>query len=239
MNQQLSNSEGTSINITKVRGDLENIITNIEETRLPERAYQILRLAIRDLKLMPGKTILEREMAEVLEMSRTPVREALVRLQTEGVVKLIPRKGFTVEPIERDDLRETYEIVEVLEGLAASIATSKVENIDLEELESLVVSQEEALKENDLESWAKLDDLFHLKIIKHANNKRLSSVIEIHADQLYRARMFTISERPLPWQSIVEHRAILACMRAKDNKAAELSMQSHRKRARNEILKAL
>ncbi|UOQ94665.1 GntR family transcriptional regulator [Halobacillus shinanisalinarum] len=232
------NSE-TSINIKKVQEELVHIMNNVKDTKLPQRAYQILRLAIRDLKLMPGKTFLEREMAEVLGMSRTPVREALIRLQTEGVVRLIPRRGFIVEPIETDDLRETYEVVEVLEGLTAKLATDKIDDQELDDLEALIDEQERALKENDLTEWAKHDDLFHFKIINYADNKRLTNVIEVHADQLYRTRLFTINKRPLPFRSIVEHRAIIACMRANDGKAAQESMQSHRKRARNEILKAL
>ncbi|WP_163528591.1 GntR family transcriptional regulator [Halobacillus ihumii] len=239
MKEQNDKISETSMNIKKVQGEIMHIVDNVKDTKLPQRAYQILRLAIRDLKLMPGKTFLEREMAEVLGMSRTPVREALIRLQTEGVVRLIPRRGFIVEPIETDDLRETYEVVEVLEGLAASLATDKIDDLELDDLEVLIDYQERALKENDLTEWAKHDDLFHFKIINYADNKRLTNVIEVHADQLYRARLFTINKRPLPFRSIVEHRAIIACMRANDGKAAQESMQSHRKRARNEILKVL
>ncbi|WP_181346832.1 GntR family transcriptional regulator [Thalassobacillus sp. CUG 92003] len=229
----------SSIDIQKVQQDLEPIINNVTERKLPLRAYQILRLAIRNLKLLPGKTILEREIAEVLGMSRTPVREALIRLQTEGVVKLIPRKGFEIEPIEAKDLREIYEVVEMLEGLAAKLSTNTLSEEELFELETLIEQQEIATNENNLEEWARLDNLFHFKIINAAENERLSNVIDVHADQLYRARLITINKRPLPFQSIVEHRAIVACMRAKDGDGAQVSMQSHRKRARNEILKAL
>ncbi|TCP25580.1 DNA-binding GntR family transcriptional regulator [Scopulibacillus darangshiensis] len=239
MKEQNAKSTETSIDIQKVQEELEHIMNNVKDTKLPQRAYHILRLAIRDLKLMPGKTILEREIADVLEMSRTPVREALVRLQTEGVVRLIPRKGFIVEPIEKEDLRETYEVVEELEGLAAKLATDKIGEQELNELDSLIDCQEQAIKENNLTEWARLDDLFHFKIINYADNKRLSNVIEVHADQLFRARLFTINKRPLPFRSIVEHQAIIACMRANDGEAAQVSMQSHRKRARNEILKVL
>ncbi|MFS0750928.1 GntR family transcriptional regulator [Oceanobacillus sp. 1P07AA] len=228
-----------SIDIQKVQQDLKPIISNVKEKKLPLRAYQILRLAIRNLKLVPGKTILEREIAEVLGMSRTPVREALIRLQTEGVVNLIPRKGFEIEPIEAKDLREIYEVVEMLEGLSAKLSTNTINEEELGNLEVLIEQQEKAITENDLEEWARLDNLFHFKIIEYANNKRLSNIIEVHSDQLYRARLITINKRPLPFQSIVEHRAIVACMKARDVDSAQTSMQSHRKRARNEILKAL
>ncbi|UOQ45481.1 GntR family transcriptional regulator [Halobacillus salinarum] len=239
MKDQTTKNTASSINIQKVQEDLEPIIMNVTERKLPLRAYQILRLAIRNLKLLPGKTILEREIAEVLGMSRTPVREALIRLQTEGVVNLIPRKGFKIEPIEERDLREIYEVVEMLEGLAAKLATNTTSEEEILNLEWLIEQQEKAINEKDLEEWARLDNLFHFKIIEFAENKRLSNVIEVHADQLYRARLLTINKRPLPFQSIVEHRAIVACMRARNGDAAQASMQSHRKRARTEILTAL
>ncbi|WLR58846.1 GntR family transcriptional regulator [Guptibacillus hwajinpoensis] len=237
-NQQVKNTE-VSIDIAKVQEELAPIFSTVTEKKLPQRAYQILRLAIRELKLLPGNTILEREIAEVLGMSRTPVREGLIRLQAEGKVNLIPRKGFEVEPISAKDLREIYEVVEMLEGLAAKLSTDTITTEELTELESLIDLQEKAIKENDLGEWAKLDNLFHFKIIQYAQNNRLSSVVEVHDDQLYRARLITINNRPLPYQSIIEHRAIVACMRAKDGVSAQMSMQSHRQRARNEILEVL
>lgn len=211
-------------------------LESLQEYRLPQRAYHIIRLAIRDLVLPPGKTLLEREMSEVLEMSRTPVREALVRLETERVVRLIPRRGFIVEPIVREDLKEIYQIIENLDGLAIEIATNKARDEEINQLEAIIEKQEEALENKDLKKWAVLDERFHSMIIELAENKRLSSVIEIHSDQTYRARLFTINDRPFPLRSIKEHQAIIACMRAKDENAARIMMQSHRKRAQQEIL---
>lgn len=231
-----------SLHPTSMEKEVLFFINNLEgfdEYRLPQRAYHIVRLAIRDLILPPGKTILEREMAEALQMSRTPVREALVRLETEGMVRLIPRRGFIVEPIEREDLKQIYEIVERLDGLAVSLATVKVGKEEIDQLESLIEQQEEALEQNNLKKWAVLDDEFHNLIIDYAKNKRLRTVIDSHSDQLYRARLFTINHRPLPFHSIVEHKAIISCMKAKDSNAASVLMQSHRNRARNEILTAV
>jgi DNA-binding GntR family transcriptional regulator len=214
-------------------------LNEYHEYRLPQRAYHIIRLAIRDLILPPGQTILEREMAEVLQMSRTPVREALVRLETEGVVRIIPRRGFIVEPIEREDLKQIYEMVETLDGLAVTLATAKMGEEEIHQLESLIEQQEKALEQENLKKWAILDDQFHNLIIKYAENKRLNAVIDIHSDQLYRARLFTINKRPVLNRSIIEHKAIISCMKTKEGDAARLVMQSHRNRARNEILAAL
>lgn len=239
---RIDNEKSFSLNEASIEKEVLFFIDNLEgfdEYRLPQRAYHIIRLAIRDLILPPGKTILEREMAEVLQMSRTPVREALVRLETEGMVRLIPRRGFIVEPIEREDLKQVYEIVETLDGLAVGLATEKVGEEEISKLELLIKDQEEALEQNDLKTWAVLDDQFHHLIIDYAENKRLRAVIDSHSDQLYRARLFTINHRPLPFHSIVEHKAIISCMKAKDGRAASVLIQSHRNRARNEILAAV
>ncbi|MGO4889991.1 GntR family transcriptional regulator [Anaerobacillus sp. MEB173] len=214
-------------------------LKDLDNYRLPQRAYHIIRLAIRDLILAPGRTILEREMAETLEMSRTPVREALVRLETEGMVRLVPRRGFIVEPIAKDDLMEIYEIVETMDGLAVEKATEEIHGNEIIQLEQLIEQQEMMLKETNLKKWAMLDDQFHNLIIKFARNKRLNSVIDIYSDQLYRARLFTINHRPMPNKSIIEHKAIIACMKAGDGAAARMVMQSHRNRARNEIIDAI
>ncbi|MRG84837.1 GntR family transcriptional regulator [Salinibacillus xinjiangensis] len=226
----------------KIKGDfllyLEGL-KDFEQYRLPQRAYHIIRLAIRDLILPPGSMILEREMSEALEMSRTPVREALVRLETEGVLRLVPRRGFVVEPIEKQDLVEIYDIAGSLEGLAVDLATSNVGQEEIKILDEIVAEQEQALEQKDLHKWAQLDDRFHSSLIDFSQSKRLRSVIDIHADQIYRARLFTIRYRPLPFQSIEEHKAIISCIRAKDPKASRLLMQSHRKRTLKEILKVI
>ena len=244
-NNQIKDEEiekNYSLNETNLEQEAYFYINKLKEYgeyRLPQRAYHIIRIAIRDLILPPGKTILEREMAEVLQMSRTPVREALVRLETEGLVRIIPRRGFIVEPIERDDLNQIYEIVETLDGLAVNLASTKVGEEEINQLEKLIEQQEEALEQEDLKKWAILDDQFHNLIIKFADNKRLNASIDIHSDQLYRARLYTINHRPVLTKSITEHKAIIACMKTGEGAAARLVMQAHRNRARKEIVDAL
>ncbi|WP_373893729.1 GntR family transcriptional regulator [Virgibacillus sp. CBA3643] len=226
-------------NVNYLKEDLSEIMQYIQEPRLPQRAYHIIRTAIRNLKLAPGKTFLERETAELLGMSRTPIREALVRLQTEGMITLVPRRGFIINPIKKDDLKEIYEITESLDGLAVELATNEITKDELQHLKELIAQQKESLSKNNLYNWSLLDDQFHADIIKYANNTRLTNVIDIHSDQLYRARLYTINNRPTPHRSVTEHQAIIACMEAQNPEAARLGMHSHRKRALFEILKAL
>ncbi|CAH0321820.1 HTH-type transcriptional repressor RspR [Peribacillus simplex] len=217
---------------------LSNLDVN-GESRLPQRAYLAVRHAIRHLQLPPGQTVLEREMAEILGMSRTPVRESLVRLETEGWVRLIPRRGFIVAPLVADDLQQIYEVVEALDGVAGRLATGRATHQELNQLEHLIEEQEKALELNDLLSWTELDDQFHNYIVDLAQNPRLRGIVDSQSDQLYRARLYTIGLRPKPTRSVTEHKAILAVMRAGEPEAVRTMLQSHRYRARNEILEAL
>lgn len=211
----------------------------LEEDRLPQRAYAIIRHAIRNLVLPPGRTILEREVAEILGMSRTPVREALVRLENDEALQLIPRRGFYVEPIEKNDLSDIYQLSATLDGLAIELAALQMDNEAINRLETLVDKQQEALNNKEFSQWAKLDDEFHSEIVKCSTNESLNKVIGIYSDKLYKARLYTINHRPSPDMSIIEHRAMIACLRAKDAKAAKVLMESHRRRAQKEILNAL
>ncbi|MFC3524728.1 GntR family transcriptional regulator [Marinococcus halophilus] len=172
-------------------------------------------------------------------MSRTPVREALIRLQTEGLVRVVPRKGFAVTPIERKNLMEIYEIAESLDGLAAELAVRNTNEGTLSQLEALISEQKTALESKNLKNWAILDDDFHSRIIQAAGNERLNDLIEFHADHLFRARLYTVNKRPLPTNSILEHEAIVACLKTNDGKAARTIMESHRRRASRDILNVI
>lgn len=206
------------------------------EDRLPQQAYIIIQKAIRNLQLQPNEAFLEREIIEMLEMSRTPVREALIRLEMDRWIRLIPRKGFSVEPIIKENIEQICQIAEALDGVAAELATLNTEEKHLEILDSLIVRQEKYLDENDLKAYLDVDNQFHNLIVEYSQNERLQNIMDSHSDQLYRARLFTINERKLPVRSIMEHRAIVAAMRAQDSKAAQLLMHSHRHRGGQEIL---
>lgn len=206
------------------------------EDRLPQQAYMIIQKAIRNLQLQPNEAFLEREIIEMLEMSRTPVREALIRLEMDRWIRLIPRKGFSVEPIIKENIEQICQIAEALDGVAAELATLNMDEEHLGILDSLIAHQEKHLNENNLKAYIDVDNQFHNLIVEYSQNERLQNIMDSHSDQLYRARLFTINERKLPIRSIMEHRAIVAAMRAKDSKAAQLLMHSHRHRGGQEIL---
>jgi DNA-binding GntR family transcriptional regulator len=210
-----------------------------DKSRLPQRAYRALRHAITHLQLPPGQKFLEREIVEAMDMSRTPVREALVRLEVEGWVRLMPRHGFSVSPIVESDLRHVYEVVESLDGLAGRLAAARITDEQLRQLELLIKKQSDALEADDLLKWAELDDDFHRNIIAFAQNPWLLTIMDSYSDQIYRARLYTVGARPKPMRSTEEHTAIVATMRASNVEATQRIMESHRRRTLEEILGAL
>jgi DNA-binding GntR family transcriptional regulator len=210
-----------------------------EETRLPQRAYLAIQHAICYLDLPPGMKVLEREMTRILQMSRTPVREALVRLEVEGWIRLVPRHGLIVSPIEPEPLREIFEVTAGLDGIAGTFAAERATSDELDELHRVVDEQDWALRNGELLKWAKLDDQFHNLIIDMAHNERLKSIMNTLSDQVYRARLYTIERRAKPQRSIEEHRVIAATLKAKEADAARILLQSHRRRGSDEVIDIL
>jgi DNA-binding GntR family transcriptional regulator len=195
-----------------------------------------LQRAIRDLILPPGQMVLEQEVSEALRMSRTPVREALVRLGADGLVDLVPRHGFLVMRLVADVLQEIYEIVEGLEGIGVTLTAERITDGGVKALQGLIEASELALARDDLIAWAELDDQFHRTLLHLSGNERLASLAEIYNVHLYRARLFTLHLRPGLSRSIHEHRQLVEYIGHHDARRAIDLYLTHRRRSQNEIL---
>lgn len=206
-------------------------------TSLVDTAYELIRRRILDNVWPPGHRALEQEVALALGMSRTPVREALVRLQAEGLVEVVPRHGMRVLPVSPTDMREIYEILTALECMAAEILAARKPSDD--ELEPLVRATQEmdrALAADDLDAWARADEQFHAQLVALAGNRHLQATVMNHWDRAHRARMFTLRLRPKPVDSTREHMALLERLRAGDAAGAAQENRAHRARASRELL---
>src|SRR5512144_1097223 len=141
---------------------------------LAESAYQKMRRRILDNVWSPGFRALEQTLALELGMSRTPVREALIRLAKEGLVEVIPRHGMTVLPVSADDMRNIYEMLTALEAMAAELAVRRGPSaMELTALETATRDMARALKANDLEAWAAADERFHQRLVALCGNRLL------------------------------------------------------------------
>ncbi|MEM9429679.1 MAG: GntR family transcriptional regulator [Pseudomonadota bacterium] len=202
-----------------------------------EDAYARLKDEIRTNRLPPGFQAPEPEIAIKLGMSRTPVREALIRLEAEGLVELVPRRGARVLPIRPADMREIYEILTALEPDAAARLAEGLPNPDaFVPLDQATSDMESALEAQDLDAWAEADDRFHRTLLALQGNRRLASVVTALYDQAHRVRIVTMRMRGLPQQSTAEHREIVSHLQAGEPEAARIAFRHHRERAGAEML---
>jgi len=197
-----------------------------------QRAYAALRAQVLDGTLPAGTMVLENELAAALGLSRTPVRQALVRLADEGLIALRPRHGMRVRPIAADDMREIYQVLTALEAAAARLCAERgVPAAELDALDAAVADMEAALAAGDLRAWADADAAFHRRLVAASGNRRLAATVAGFADLAHRARMATLRLRPPPVASNHDHRAVVAAIRAGDADRAEAIHRAHRQQA--------
>jgi DNA-binding GntR family transcriptional regulator len=197
-----------------------------------DRAYAELKRRILDNELAPGDQLLEQEGAVLLGMSRTPIREAMVRLAQEGLIEIRPRHGMRVARISPDDMREIYEILTALESYAAeAVAMRGVSASEFAPLEAALSDMEMALQKDDLVRWAKADERFHSQLVELAGNKRLSALVSTYREQSHRVRMTTLRMRPKPAASNRDHAALIKAIRKRDPELARRIHHGHRQTA--------
>lgn len=197
------------------------------------KAQETLREMIFAGDLMPGSTYLEAELAQLLGMSRTPVREAALRLESQGLLEVRPRHGVRITPISPEDMEEIYEILTELEGLCAEKAADA--NHPPEEVEALEVAMrqmDDALAAEDRLAWAAADEAFHRALIRLGHNQRAEMIFDMFNDQVRRARAVTLWLRPLPVKSNEAHRAVCDAILRCDPDAAGRLHREHRRQAR-------
>lgn len=207
------------------------------EERSTDYAYRALKARILDSEFAPGAFVLEKDAADRLGLSRTPVREALVRLEQEGLLEIVPRHGARISALSPADMREIYEVLTSLEPTAAELlARRKPAPDEIADLIQACAAMECALGASDLKAWARGDEAFHRSLAEHCGNRRLSDLIMTVWDQSHRARMFTLSLRPPPVRSTQEHRAILDAILAGHADTARELYRAHRQRGGAELM---
>jgi DNA-binding GntR family transcriptional regulator len=197
-----------------------------------DRAYAEIKRRILDNEMQAGAQFLELELAALLDMSRTPVREAMVRLAEEGMVEIRPRHGMRILPVSAADMREIYQILITLEATAAELAAEKgLTPNQLAKLTAAVADMDRAMDEDNLRDWAAADERFHLLLVEYCGNARLRGLVGTFWDQSHRARMATLTLRPKPVDSNKDHAAVIEAIARRDPEAARRIHREHRIRA--------
>lgn len=189
--------------------------------------YERLRKAILEGKIKPGERIIEKEYADKLNISRTPVREALRKLEIEGFVKHIPRKGVVVKGFSFKDIIEIYEIRKSLESLAVKHAIQNITDEEVEKLKTLVEKAEEAEKMRKFEEVFEIANEFHQNILITSSMPRLKNMINTLQEYLERFRRVTMSKDSRRLSALKEHRDILNAIIDRDVQKAEELVHKH------------
>ena len=212
-------------------------LTRISRT---DEAYRVLKTEIMENRMPPGFQAVETELAEQLGISRTPVREAVIRLCEEGLVEVKRRRGIRVLPISVEDMREIYDLLTLLEAdCARRLTEAKLTKAQILLLENAVNEMEAALNRDALNEWAQADDRFHRLHLEFLANRRLARMIGQLLDQAHRVRMFTLHLRRKPMKSTKDHRAMVrALQKGKPDNAARL-YTVHRRQAAVELFDIL
>ena len=205
-----------------------------------QRALAALRDLVINNRLPPGSSHLETELADMIGVSRTPVREAALVLETQGLVEVRPRRGIRILPLSPRDMDEIYQILTELEGLAAEQAASRTLSAEeIAAVEAALSEMDEALEVDDRQAWAEADKRFHDLLVSMSGNRRLMAAVDAYNDQVHRARVLTVRLRPSPTRSNQDHRRLFEAIKAGDGAKARAVHTEHRRMAKALIIDLL
>ncbi|HPQ10354.1 MAG TPA: GntR family transcriptional regulator, partial [Bacillota bacterium] len=194
---------------------------------LRELVFEAIREAIINGTLRPGERLMEEALAEELGVSRTPVREAIRKLELEKLVIMVPRKGAYVADLTKSDVKEVFEIRRALEGLAAQLAALRATDEQLEKLERYLVRIGEAIDREDIEQTIEIDEMFHDVLYKAAGNDRLEEMINNLREHIQRYRSTSLAHPGRMKQAFVEHRKLVEAIGKRDSKLAKKLAEEH------------
>lgn len=182
---------------------------------------------------------MEIQLAEELGVSRTPVREAIRKLELEGYVIMMPRRGTYVASMSIRDINEIFEIRTALDSLSNGLAAERITEEELERLQRLLVTIGGYIEENDIENIVETDIKFHDLLYQAGRNSRLVSVISNLRDQLTRFRTLSMSYPGRLEATLGEHRAIVEAIAKGDVKAARKAAEKHMENSERTLLRAM
>jgi DNA-binding GntR family transcriptional regulator len=190
-------------------------------------ATEIIRQAILDGRLAPGDRLKENELAERLGISRTPVREALLVLQAEGLVEASPNRGATVRTYRAEDLEDMYGLRALLEGHAAHQAATRITGEQLARLRASCERFDALRTQDDVAGLTQENNAFHATILEAAGSERLADMVRkvVELPLVYRSFIWYSPDQKLI--SLHYHRQITAALEARDAERAELIMKEH------------
>jgi DNA-binding GntR family transcriptional regulator len=206
---------------------------------LREVVFESLREAIIGGRLKPGERLMEAQLAEELGVSRTPVREAIRKLELEGFVAMLPRKGAYVAGISLKDIVDVFEIRGALEALAAGLAAERITEGELDQMERCLLQASEAGDRENLSAFVAVDTGFHELIYRASRNQRLFQIVTLLQEQVQRFRTVSLSQPGRFKDATEEHRQIIEAISERNVELAQNLAKEHIENAEQSMLQSL
>jgi DNA-binding GntR family transcriptional regulator len=221
------------------KSGLKTIPSN-NTTPVRERVYEHIKTAILSGHLNPGEKLTEEHLAKTLGVSRTPVREALHKLESEGLIKTRKKRGFVVSKDSREEVEELFELRSILEGYTLRIISESVSEETLRRLEGFIQNAEEALRRKKIEDVFKWNTRFHDTLHELVAHKvRLHRLIVNMRKYVLRHRKDTLRYPDGGKRAIEGHRKIMLALRLRDPDLCERIMREHIREAKEDALQSL
>ena len=206
---------------------------------LGQHVFENLRQAIIRGDVSPGNRLVESRVADALGISRTPVREAIHKLEREGLLRRLPRGGFSVLSLTREDVEEAFGIRSVLESYAARLATIKHRAEELNPLEEKINEYQFCMDNKQLQALPEINTAFHDLLYALSRSPKLIRMINDLKDQIYRFRRILLNVEEMARVSNEDHCRMLKAMKKRDADRVEKLVREHIMRGQRVVLKEL
>jgi len=206
---------------------------------LREVVFNSIRGAIISGVLKPGERLMEVQLAEKMGVSRTPIREAIRKLELEGLVVMIARKGAYVADLSIKNITDVLEVRAVLEGLASGLAALRMTEEEIKDLELTARHFEQAMNSNDVEGVIQTDIEFHEKIFKATRNEKLLQLTNSLMEQVQRFRVMYLNKAIKSTNLIKEHYKIVEAISRRNREMAENISKIHIQNAEKDMMRLL
>nr|WP_277999002.1 GntR family transcriptional regulator [Moorella sulfitireducens] len=220
---------------------MKNLLNGKLENYKPLReiVFEALREAIINGQLKAGERLMEVQLAEEMGVSRTPVREAIRKLELEGFIVMVPRKGAYVADLSTKDIADVFEIRSALESLAAGLACERITEEELDELERLLIKVADCVAAKDLETLVEIDTQFHEVLYRASRNDRLVQIINNLREQIQRFRTTSLGTPGRMPEALEEHKQLVEAITARNVELARRLAQEHIENAENRMMEAI
>jgi DNA-binding GntR family transcriptional regulator len=203
---------------------------------LAGQAYELLRREIITCALPPGADVSEAELAERLGMSKTPVRDALARLRTDGFVETFPRRGYRIVPMTLADMNELIDVRIIIEGGTAALAAERISSEELDDLDRLADISYSLDETASLDQFIMANRQFHSAIARAAARERLFNLVSRNLDELERFFYLGARIRDVNPETQSDHHRIVGVLRSRDPEAARAILTAHNEATRKGLL---